>query len=484
MDKTDKGSWVSGIRWVALSKLLTQLISWVMTFLVLRLLSPSDYGVIALSTAIVSMFGMIAEFGLSAAIVQARTVSRQQLSNVFGYGLVLNIGLVVLLVSLSPFAAAIYSDDRLPRVIQVASLQFVFSALSLLPDARMRREMRFKLMSQIEFALGIAAGLTTLLLAYWGFGYWALVASPLLAAFLRMVILNVTAHEWIAPRLSLHDTRPLLKFGGLIVLARIAGHVLSQADVLIAGLFLTKASLGVYSVAMQLATMPLSKVMMVINQVAYPELARMNREEGVSSPVLLQGGRLVALVLFPVLWGLAAVAPFVVQLVMGDKWSSAVIPLQLVCLALPYRAVSTMLTTAVSAVGRADIELWNTLTGCIMFPLLFYVGAQYGVTGLAWAWLVGTPLFVLVNTMRSGRVLGLSTVQVMRALLVPMICAGSMYAVLHAFRWLEIFRPDRLDHLALSVLIGAVVYLLMLLRLDPHSLGVLLRFVGLRNRLA
>lgn len=478
------GGLESGIKWVALGKLSTQLITWGMTFVVLRLLAPSDYGVVALSMAITSLFGMVAEFGLSSAIVQARTISRQQMSNLFGYGLLVNLLIVGVLLTIAPLVVFFYSDERLPLVIQVASIQFVFSALSLLPDARMRREMRFKLMAKIEFSLGVFAGLSTLLLAYWGFGYWALVASPLLAAFLRMVLLNLTAHEWISPRLSLQDTRGLLKFGGFILLARIAGHFLSQSDVLIAGVFLTKEDLGVYAVAVQLASMPLSKVMMVINQVAYPELSRMYREEGVKGDVLLNGGRLVAYVLFPLLWGLAAVAPFVVQLLMGEKWLGAVIPLQLVCLALPFRAVSTMLTTAVAAVGRPDIELWNTLTGCAIFPFLFYVGVQYGVQGLAWAWIVGTPLFVYLNMVRSGRALGLKSKHVLSSLLLPMTCAGTMYFSLVALRYFGVFQAERVDHLLFSIAIGGAIYVTLLARLDVKSFGFFLMFVGIKNRWA
>lgn len=472
----------SGFRWLALGKLSTQLIAWGMTFFVLRLLHPSDYGVVALSSAITLLFGMIAEFGLGSAIVQAKSVSRVQLANLFGYGLVINLLIVVLLLALAPLVLLVYADERLPMVIQVASLQFVFAAFCLLPDAKMRREMRFDLMAKIEFLLGVLTGLCTLVMAHEGYGYWSLVISPLVAAFLRTVLLNWTSGEWVAPRLSVQQTQALLKFGGFILLARIAGHFLSQADVLIAGVFLSKEAMGVYAVAMQLATMPLSKVMMVINQVAYPALSRMNREGGVRSEGLLQGGRMVSYVLFPVLWGLAVVAPFIVPLVIGPKWHEAVLPLQLVCIALPLRAVSTMVTTAVAAVGRADLELWNTVTGCIIFPALFYVGAQHGVVGLSWAWVIGTPLMVLVNLMRSGKVLGIGVLDVAAALFRPLLCAGGMYVLLFTLQVTGVFDVQRWSHLLMAVVLGAAVYSLLLMWLDRPAFLQLLSFVGIRRR--
>ena len=482
MNKPVTETMSSGFRWVALGKLSTQLITWGMTFFVLRLLDPSDYGVVALSSAITLLFGMIAEFGLGSAIVQAKSVSRVQLANLFGYGLAINLLIVVLLLGLAPLVLLVYSDERLPLVIQVASLQFLFSAFCLLPDAKMRREMRFELMAKIEFFLGVVTGLCTLGMAYAGYGYWSLVISPLAAALVRTLLLNWTSGEWVAPRLSVQQTQDLLKFGGVILLARIAGHFLSQADVLIAGVFLSKEAMGVYAVAIQLATMPLSKVMMVINQVAYPALSKMNREEGLRADRLLHGGRLVSYVLFPVLWGLAVVAPFVVPLVIGPKWQEAVLPLQLVCLALPLRAVSTMITTAVAAAGRADLELWNTLSGCVIFPALFYFGAQHGVVGLSWAWVFGTPLMVLVNLIRSGRVLGIGALDVLGALWRPLFCAGVMYLSLFALQFTHMLDVHRWSHLLLAIALGALIYGLLLSRVDRPAFHQLLSFFGVRRR--
>lgn len=470
----------SGFKWVALGKLSTQLITWGMTFFVLRLLDPSDYGVVALSSAITLLFGMIAEFGFSSAIVQAKTINRTQLSNLFGYGILINAAIVILLVAFAPLVTHIYSDERLPSVIRIASLQFVFAAFAMLPEAKLRREMQFKLMAKLEFVIGVFAGLCTLVLAYLGFGYWSLVISPLAAAFLRMILLNVSAKEWVPPKLSFDQTQALLKFGGLTLMARIAGHFLSQADVLIAGAFLSKEALGAYAVAMQLAAMPLSKVMMVINQVAYPELSRMNRDGGVRPEVLLVGGRMIAYIIFPVLWGLAAVAPFVVHLLMGDKWSAAILPLQLVCLALPFRAISTLLATSVAAVGRADVEFWNTLSGCIIFPVLFYFLVQYGVVGLAWAWVIGTPLFVFVNLNRSGPILGIRTREVASALWPPAACAGLMYCAIAALLHFGFFESSRLDHLVYSITIGVATYIAVFACMDMKALRLFAKHVGVK----
>jgi O-antigen/teichoic acid export membrane protein len=457
----------SGLKIIALSKLSTQIITWGMTFFVLRILDPSDYGLVAISAAITMLFGLIAEFGLSAAIIQAKSTNRQQLASLFGYGIVLNICIVAVLQCIAPLVVNIYADARLEAVIRVASLQFLLTSLCMLPDAKMQREMNFRFIAKLEFTLGVFTGVCTLILAYSGYGYWSLVISPLFSMLLRTVLLNLVAQQWVRPRLSIGQTRGLLVFGSLTLMTRFLGHLLSQTDVLIAGLFLTKEALGMYAVAMQLATMPLSKIMSVINQVAFPELSRMNREEGVRGEVLMHGGRMVLYLLFPVLWGLAAVAPFVVHILMGDKWEDAILPLQLVCIALPLRAISGLCSTALSAVGRVDIVLWNVVIGFGIFPVIFYYGAQYGVVGVAWAWVISTPLFVIITLMQASPVLGLAMRQVLRSLISPALSAGAMYLLIYLSLWLNIFQTDRVDHFVYATGLGALFYGILLRYNDP-----------------
>lgn len=480
MNNKSSTSLASGFKWVALGKLSTQIITWAMTFFVLRLLSPSDYGIVALSTAITFLFGTIAEFGLSSAIVQAKTISRTQLSNLFGYGIMINMAIVIVLLIFAPVISHLYSDDRLTPIIRAASLQFIFSALTTLSWAKLRREMQFKLMAKIEFFTGIFTGLCTLVLAYLNFGYWSLVISPLAAALLRAVLLNASTREWIPPKFSAGQVQGLLKFGGLTVMARIAGHFLSQSDILIAGAFLSKEDLGAYAVAVQLATMPLSKIMLVVNQVSYPELSRMNREGGIHPNALLSGGRLISHILFPILWGMGVVAPFIVHILMGEKWASAIIPVQLVCLALPFRAISTLLATSVAAAGRADIELWNSVSGCIIFPVLFYLMLPYGVIGLSWAWVIGTPIFVLVNLKRSAPILGIRLSQVCKALLPPATCAALMGAAIFALIHFDFLEPNRVSHLVCAILVGVFVYAGAMACIDRSSFRIFAKQAGLK----
>ena len=477
MTKNINKELLSGLRWVAVGRLITQLISWSMTIFVLRLLSPSDYGLVALSGAITVLFGLIAEFGFAAAITQAKVVEKHQLANLFGFALLLNTAFTLLLVGTAPLVSMIYSESRLTSIIQVAACQFIVSALGILPDAHLRREMRFRELTKIDFLSSMFSGILTLAFAYSGLGYWSLVLSPLCGSILRTFLLHFQTQSWVWPAFSLEPVRGLVKFGGLTMIGRIVGHFLGQMDILIAGAFLGREALGVYSVAMQLASMPLSKTMSVINQVTHPAISRMNHNGTLSGDDLLLGGKLVAYLLFPVAWGLAAVAPFVVTILMGEKWHDAIFPLQLVCLALPFRAICTLLTTAVSAVGRADIDLQNTLTGLYILPICFFVGVQYGVTGLSLAWVIGIPIMTFFIVRRARKILGFAFKDLIQTLVGPFLTTLVMYITVSLFTFAVRSNYSSLFYFLSATLVGAIVYLIAFLLIDKKCFTQFKRLV-------
>lgn len=480
---TQENHLISGLKWVAMGRLFSQVINWSMTFFVLRLLAPSDYGLVALSTAVTVLFGLIAEFGFAAALTQAKIIEKRQLASLFGIALLLNFAITSILIISAPLVSIIYSEDRLTAVIQVAACQFIITALAILPDARLRREMRFRELAKIDFISGSISGGLTFIFAYIGLGYWSLVLSPLCGSALRTLLLHIRSGSWVWPSLSLKPAKELIIFGGLTMFGRIAGHLLSQMDILIAGIFFGKDALGVYSVAMQLASMPLSKIMGVINQVASPSISRMNHDGKFSGEALLHGGKMIAYLLFPILWGLASVAPFIVNILMGDKWSGAIIPLQLVCLALPFRAISTLLTTSVSALGRADIEVYNTLTGCLILPICFLIGIRYGVMGLSLAWVVGIPIVVFFNVRRSKTILGISGKDLLVSLLYPILITGIMYATMMLFTFSTPINYDSVWHLIASIFVGVISYTLAFFFIDRKFFIIFLRLTPLKSNI-
>ena len=424
---------VTAIKWMSLAKAFCQLLSWAITLVVIRILSPADYGVVAIAAVLISFLSTIAELGLGAAIVQARHSTPEVVARVTGAVFVLHFVCVGILILFAPLAALLLHDDRLTLVIGVAALQLLPNALAVAPEALAYRKMRFRLLAGADFVSVFVGGLATLGLAVWGAGYWSLLAGTLVTAAFRTIVL-VAGAGWVAPRIEFAAIGSQLRFGGALTGGRLAWQFTQQCDILIGSRFLSEQALGVYSVSTHLARMPMQKVMSVLNQVAFPVVARMQDDPERLTARLIEGLRLMSLVVVPAFLGLAAVAPEFVGLVLGQNWTEAAVPLKWACMAMPLQMCSNILSTAVTGIGRADIELRNMLVGVAIVPIALLVGVQYGPAGLAAAWALGVPIVLLANYRRISRALGLSAHSLFLAIRAPLVAAVLMYGAIYALR--------------------------------------------------
>lgn len=455
---------ISALKWTAATRLLGQSASWVVTLILFRILSPADYGLMALVSVVVSIVSSVAEFGIGASLVQARQLEVATLQRVTGFVWLLHLALGVLLAGGAPLAAWGFAEPRLTPLLQVAALQFVFIALGAVPQALALRALNLKWLSRVDLMTGIVASLATLALALYGLGVWALVIGSLFGAALRAVVL-VAGGEAVWPVFRLRGIGQHLDYGAKYSGSHLIWLVINQSDILLGSRLMSRDALGVYSVSMHLATLPMSKVMGVLNQVAFPAVARLQDDPERLKRRLLQACGLLMLVSVPMLWGLAAVAPEVVALVLGPKWAGATRPLQLVALVIPLRVLSGIFNTAVTGVGDAGVALSNTIAIAIVWPICFLAGAFWGAEGLAASWLVAIPATFLLNSPRTSASVGVAFGDVLRTLLRPAVAGLVMVASIVGTRLLM---PDwpLMVRTGLLVAIGVAVYLAGITLLD------------------
>lgn len=397
----------------------------------MRILSPEDYGLAAIGATLIALIALISEFGFGTAVVQAKEITREQCASVFGAALLFGLASYVLLAGLSPLAGNFFNDQRVASIIQLSGLTFVLAALSTIPDAMLRRDLNFKTLSLIDFASTIVSGLVTYLLALESFNYWSLVFGALSYSTFRTLALHSVVSDRVFPSFRIGPAIQLVKFGGQVAIARLAGYAATQSDIILAGRFLGKETLGLYTVALDLALMPLNKVMSVVNQIALPALAKTSRDQPEKQGYqLAEGLRLVAYIVFPSLWGIAAIAPWLIPELLGNKWIGAVLPLQIIAIALPIRVISNFVSTATVSFGRPDIEVKDKLTSAIIFPIAFFTGVQFGVLGLAGAWCVALPLAVVINLRRTKNAFGIGLNNIAHAVAKPVIYSLTMTVII------------------------------------------------------
>ena len=421
----------------------------------------------ALAMVLMSIISGLAEFGLGSSIVQASSLTGPELKRLAGAIGLLNVAGAIVIAGGAPLFAELIGDSRLGEILSVLALQFLLTAVAAMPASIAYRRMEFKRLALIEVAVTLFGASMTLLLAWLGAGVWSLVFGNLSGAALRAVLF-VTFGEFVWPSFDLRGIGPHIRFGGMVTATQFLWQLTSQADILVAGRLLATEALGLYSVSMHLATLPMAKVMGVINQVALPTVARMQEEAARLRHRLVNALRLLAVGAVAALWGLASVALEFVDVLLGDQWHPAVLPLALVALVTPFRMLQMVLATALTGVGRADLELRNTLTGVLVLPVAFVIGARFGLNGLAVSWLVAVPLVLALNVARTLPPLGLTLADLGAAARAPLLAGIAMFAAVTATRWALGDTPEP-ARLPVLIVVGAAVYLLVL-RLADRSI--------------
>jgi len=466
------------VRWAATARLAGQVLSWAMTIVVIRLLSPVDYGLIAMAMILPSALYLINDLGLDVVLVQNQAPDIAFIRQVFGVVMVINLVCALLLVVSAPLVAAFFHELRLVPILRVLSLLFVLSIFETLPRARLERRLDFRTQSMITLLATGLSGLLTLTLAWTGAGVWALVWGRLGSAAVTVLGLNLLAPSLCWPSFSLAAVRRSLSFGGLVTLERVAWQVFTNADKAIGGRRWAEATLGLYTVAQNLATMPMHRTGGFINAIGLPAFSHVQDRLGDVRFYLLKVTRIMSVMSFPLFVGLAVTAPEAVALLLGPKWPGAAPIFQALALIMPLRMLSTLLPPVLWGISRPAISAGNgwIAAGTILAACL--VGAPWGAMGMAGAWLSAYPVVFLITLRRTATVIGLTLRDFAAAILWPAVASTLMVAAVTAAR--GIVPAGASPGLALLMLVplGALAYIAVLLVVHREALRETLALVS------
>jgi len=471
---------LSGLIWTGGARAVSQVLTWVITIVVIRLLTPSDYGLLAMATLFVSFLTMLAEAGMGPALVQTREVDDVLLRRAFGVIVLVDVALFMVQFATAPLIAIFFEEERLVWIIRVLAFQFLIAIFGVIPSSLLARRLDFKRPSTIELASTVLGSLTVLYLALRGYGVWALVIGNLTARLANTIALNFFAPYLKLPDFSMRGMGSLMAFGGQLSAAVIMRFVYSQADVFIAGKMLGKELVGFYSVSMHLASLPVQKISSVVNQVAYPAFARAQQTPEAIAGYVLKGVRLLSFVSFPVLWGISSISDEMVGVLLGPKWQTAALPLQMLSLVMPISMLSPFFNTALLGIGHGRTVFNNVLTAFIVMPAAFLVGARWGLLGLSTAWVVCFPVVFLLNVRRALPLVQLNLSTVLRTMHAPFLASIAMYVSVYVARQLLLEAPPPL-RLAALVMTGVASYAVVTVAINMQGLKEFGDLVGIRR---
>lgn len=470
---------ISGFRWLAMARLAGQAGTWVVTLVVIRLLTPDDYGLMAMATIVIGFFALLEEFGMGAAITQRSELPDGLVSKVFGVVILVNSTAAVLLLLLAHPMAAFFDEPRITPIIWVLTLRFPLLTMLTIPQAMLDRRMQFKRKAMVIFVAMITGSVISLILALSGAGVWSLVYSSIGATLVRTIGMNLAARHFEWPSFSFKGMREVVTFGGQVTVMRVLWYVYSKADVFVIGRLLGKEVLGLYAVAMQLASLPMKKLAANVNEVGFVGFSRLQDDKAEIARQFMRATELVAIFSFPVFFGISTIAPEIVTVILGPEWIGAIVPLQLLSLSCPLRMINQVLNSALLGIGKADVALVNTGLTTVILPASFLFGAQYGLVGVCWAWIIGFTLCFAAIAYRSLPLLHVSRAQYVKLILAFAASAGTMWIAVSLARQAVTYSgtPPGVYSLAALIAVGAGVFGLIALTLHRSSAALALKMV-------
>ncbi len=459
--------------------MIGQLISWAMTLYIIRLLSPQDYGTMALAMLFVSLLTPLTEFGLGAALIKAETLSERFLRQTLGFTLTIATALGLLLCAAATGIAALFHTPALTPVLFALALTLLISGFTVVPRALLLRQLDLRTISLIELSGTLSGGVLTLALAYLGNGVWSLVWGMLLTHLLNAALLArfTTLPGW--PLFDFQGFRKTAAFGSWVTLEQMLWKLWSQADIFIIGLTLGNTPLGSYAVAKELAQLPQTKVQGTLNAVALPAYAEARRSGDAPHRYLCKYIRLSAMLSFPVFWGIAITAPLFVPQLLGEQWTDAVLPLQIISFVMPVRVAQAAISPFLQALGMARLSFSNMGIALALMVAAVAIGSQAGLVGVSLGWGLAVCIILLVVVFRTARVTPLSAPET-----IMQLCRSAVPAVLMllCIGIVDLAVPlDGTARLATQILVGAASYIAavgLLRRRDARELIRIFRREG------
>jgi O-antigen/teichoic acid export membrane protein len=366
---------------------------WIMVLA--RLLTPSDFGLVAMVTTIVAFLRVFQDAGLSIATVQREGITHAQVSNLFWINLAVGGFATLLTAGAAPAIAWFYRDDRLIGITLALASTFVLTGLAAQHVALLNRQMRFKAVALIQMSSFVAGAVVGIGMAWFKFGYWSLVASNLTTV-IASLLLTWTICSW-RPQMPSTGSgiRPILTFGVSFAAGGFLYSLVRGADSLLIGRFYGAVAVGIYSRASVLVFRPMDQFLSPISSVFLPTLARLQIQPQRYRRTFLRLFEAIVLVSFSFTALLLALAHPLTLVVLGPKWENTAAIFAAFTLVALYFPLSNVATWLFISQGRGSEGFVSTAIACFIMVASFASGLPWGPVGVAVAYGAGGILLQL-----------------------------------------------------------------------------------------
>lgn len=459
---------VLGLIWSFAERVGTQLIGFVVSIVLARLLMPEEYGVISIVFVIISLCDVFVDSGFAKALIQNKDTDEQDYSSVFWCSLGISILIYAGLFFAAPAIGRFYEMELLGPVIRVMGLRVVLASYSSVLKARVSRQMAFKQFFFASLGGTLLSAVVGIAMAYRGYGVWALVAQNGVDAIVDTIVIAVSV-KWIPkPVFCFRRVKVLFSYGWKILISALVDTLYENFRSLYIGKLYSADDLAYYTRGRQFPNILVDNINSSIISVLLPAMSSQQDDKDAMRAMTRRAMKTSAYILTPMLCGLAAVAEPLVQLVLTDKWLPCVPYLQILCINSALIPLQTANIQAIYAAGRSDICLKTSIIKKAFGFLMVLIFARISVLAMTIAGVFSGFFSLVVNIFPNRKLLDYGFADQLRDVLPSWLLSLGMMVIVQAVTLLGL---PVLAELVLMVLTGIFSYIALsaLFRLEAFT---------------
>lgn len=389
---------IKGVFWSAIEKYSGLIVSIIVSMVLARILSPKEFGVVAIATVIIHFLQMFCTMGIGPAIIQ-KDLTQKELNSIFTFSLSIGIILALLFYNSSQLISTFYENEQLTIICKILSIQLIFASMNIVPNALMAKNKRFKEIAKRTLLLQTSSGILSVIAALHGAGVYALLISPIISSvgiFLWNIRYYKVQIDWR------YDTKPIksiFSFSSYQFLFEFVNYFSRNIDKLIIGRMISIEALGVYEKAYRLMQLPLQNVTSVINPVLQPVLRDLQNDKTILAEKYIKIIRFVATISFPIGIILSGMSTEIIHLFFGGRWDAAIPIFSILALSLPLQMILSTSGSIYLITNNTKMQFWIGIRNTVTTIAGFLIAALFFKTieAMAWAWTITLVLNFIIT---------------------------------------------------------------------------------------
>lgn len=460
MAESLKRKTVRGVAWSAVERFSTLFGQLIVNIVLARILMPEDFGMIAMLTVFIQFSQAFIDSGFTNALIQRKDRTNVDFCTVFYFNFVVACILYVILYISAPWIAEFYNMPPLTKIARILGINLVVGALASVHRTKLSIDLRFKVQSIISFLAVIISGVISILMAYNGFGIWALVFQSIISLTLQTILLFILGTHWIPSLVfSVYSFKKLFAYSSKILGSSLISLLYRNLYPIVIGKKFSAVELGYYSRADLFSTMPTSSITLILSKVAFPIFSTIQDDNAKLRVAYSKYIVYASLIVFPIMLGLAALSKPLIVVCMTDKWLMAVPLLQILCFDCMFDHISAINLNILYVKGRSDLALKLEIIKKTIAIAILFASLPFGIFAICWGRLFYSLIAILLNTYYTRRLIGLPLLKQINDFMPYLLC-GVVMAI--AVWLLTYWISSMVLQIVIGIIIGGILYTLLI----------------------